>query len=64
MMKFNESIEIRVILRTSSDGTIKVVEDVNSNYVVTQNEKVIGVYERKTDAYQEFGRLTRALKEQ
>lgn len=62
MMKFSEEIEIRVILRTSSDGTVKVAENINGNYVVTQNEKVVGVYERKSDAYAEFGRLTRALK--
>lgn len=64
MMKFNETIEVRVILRTSNDGTIKVAEDMNSNYVVTQNDKIVGVYDRKTDAYKEFGRLTRAIKEQ
>jgi hypothetical protein len=63
-MKFNETIEVRVILRTSNDGTIKVAEDMNSNYVVTQNDKIVGVYDRKTDAYKEFGRLTRAIKEQ
>jgi len=56
---FGEKIEARVILRASKDGTVKVVEDTNANYVVLQNDEVRGVYTRKTDAYQEFGRLTR-----
>jgi hypothetical protein len=49
----------RVVLRESQNGTIRVCEDQSSNYVLLQNENVIGIYESKNDAFRAFGRLTR-----
>jgi len=62
MSKFED--KYRMVKRESSDGTIKVCEDVNSNYALIENDVVIAVYEHLQNAYAAFGRLTRDKKEQ
>jgi hypothetical protein len=57
-MQFEHNAKIRLILRESEDGKIRVCEDTNADYVVFSDDKIVGVYRHKSSAYRHFGILT------
>jgi len=57
--KFESVAPLRYILRVGREGRVKLAEDVNGRFVLFDNDNVVGVYANRSDAFLEFGRLTR-----
>jgi hypothetical protein len=53
------NIDVRVILRESADGKVKLVETTNADYAVIRDGKIEGLYEDKNNAINCYGRITR-----